>query len=837
MLQPTVTRERDTRADRTTGRPSAADTRAVAVLIGLITLAAWNRFSFDGWLARFDLFTFFIPWYDFLGQRLRAGEIPGWNPSVFSGTPFAGDPASGWMYLPTMIFFPLLSTLTAFKAMVAVQLAVAGLSTYAFTRVLGMRASAALVAAVVYVFGPFFQWNTYCCLVFSQMVAWIPLALLGVELSLRRHRWRDRLVPWFVTAFAISQMFAGWIGEGWLYAVLLVAAYTGYRTLLSPPQPDIQLRDRLTVGAATGGAVFGLGFALGAAGILPRLAVNAETHLAGARYSELGAQGILNPPWPLDDLLIRILGNGYDERRAALGGAALVLALLAPVLAGRRFAVPFFAVVTVLAFTLALDETLLHRLFYLIPRYRELHEHDPWRSVSLAPFGPAILSGAAVESLASWRRGRWRLPIVVAPLLVIAGTTIVLWQVVEEFVGWPSLVAAAVTTVLVAIAVVADPGKSIRPSLDRAARLVPALVVAVAFVQPTGLEITGSWLGWPPAPTWDRHWHPDSIVPRGIENEVSRTDPNGAGALLQAQLAANGPFRYVGYGGIGYQGDLGRPANYMGARFEPGIQGILVNGRPMVLGVYEIQGYNPLQLSRYAEFTTAMNGRAQNYHVSYLLPWGTQSPLLNLLNVRYALVDATLPQDRDDIMALANGGQEVFRNKNVVVYERQPARHAWIVHDVRSVARGEALTLLTSGAVDPYRTALVEGTPPTVAQPEGTANETADVTRYEPETITIATNAAAPGLLVVSEVYEPGWRAYVDGKRVEILPTHHALRGVPIPAGQHTVELRYEPLSLRLGLAVSGIATLAMLVTFAAGGWTWFRRHRRGASNPTGVQA
>ena len=780
-------------------------------------LALWNRFAFDEWLARFDLYTFFIPWYDLLGQRLSDLEVPGWNPSVFSGTAFAGDPASGWMYLPAMVSFAILPTLTAFKAMVAVQLAVAGLSTYAFGRVLGMGPGAALVAATVYVFGPLLQWNTFCCLVFAQHVVWIPLALLGVELGLRRRPWRERVVPWFVAAFAISQMFAGWIGEGWLYAVLLVGGYAAYRALLAPPEPDSPLRERLTALLATGFAAFGLGFALGAAGILPRLAVNAETNLAGARYSELGRQGILNPPWDLDYLLIQVLGNGYDERRAALGGAALVLALLAPIVAGRGFAVPFFAFVAIVGFVLALDETLLHRVFYLIPRYEELHEHDPWRTVSLAPFAVAMLCGAAVEALRTWRGRR---SLVVVPLLIVAGTAVVLWQV-EEFVGWPSLIAAAATTAVVAMAV-APAGWRLSP----AAAWAPALVVAVVFVQPTGLEITGSWFGWPNAPSWERHWHPDPVVEQSIENEVSRPDVVGPGAFLQTQLEATGPFRYVGYGGANYPGDVRRRQSYMSLRFDPFIQAILVNGRPMVLGLYEIQGYNPLQLKRYVEFMAAVNGHGQNYHTSYLFPPGTGSPLLDLLNLRYAVVDASLPQNRDDVVALRRGGPEVFRSPTVVVYERPPAPHAWIVHDVRRVARGEALPLLTSGQVDPRRTALVEGTPPPVAQPGAGSAETVRVTRYDPERIEIAASAAAPGVLVVSEVYESGWRAYVDGEQVEILPTHHVLRGVPIPAGEHTVELRYEPPSLRWGLAISALATVAMLAAFAWRGWAFARRGR-----------
>jgi len=90
--------------------------------------------------------------------------------------------------------------------------------------------------------------------------------------------------------------------------------------------------------------------------------------------------------------------------------------------------------------------------------------------------------------------------------------------------------------------------------------------------------------------------------------------------------------------------------------------------------------------------------------------------------------------------------------------------------------------------------------------------------------MTISVNASAPGLLVISEVYSSGWRAYVDGDRVEITPTDHVLRGVPIPAGEHDVKLRYEPTSLRIGLVISALSTALVLIGCAALGWARIRR-------------
>ena len=445
----------DVRRPMSDVRPFTADARALAVLAGIVIVVAANRLAFDAWLTRFDLFTFFLPWYTFLGERLRDLAVPGWNPHLFSGAPFAGDPESGWMYLPAMLAFSLLETAAAFKAMVVMQLAVAAVATYALARVLGMGAMAALVAAAVYVVGPFLYWNTNCCLIFSQFATWIPLALLGVELALRARSWRERIPPWCLGGFAVSQMFAGWVGEGWLYAVLLPAAYTGYRALLSPPRPGVPLRERLLAGAATGVAVIGSGMALGAAGILPRLAFNAESNLASGSYTRLGrlggAQSAVDARLPAGAGVGRGPGlpraGGVAGRRGVRAGSAW-----RRVLAGRRYAVPFFAGLTLVAWTLTLDTTPLHQLFYLIPRFREFHEHDAWRSMALAAIGPALLSGATIDSLPAWRGRRELLPVVFLPLLVLMFVAIVLVRA-EAFLGWGPLVAAALTTALVGIVV------------------------------------------------------------------------------------------------------------------------------------------------------------------------------------------------------------------------------------------------------------------------------------------------------------------------------------------------------------------------------------------------
>src|SRR5918998_3525729 len=62
---------------------------------------------------RGDWPTYFFPTYAFLGEQLRAFDIPGWNPYQLSGAPFAGDPESGWGYLPVMLVFALVPAVPA----------------------------------------------------------------------------------------------------------------------------------------------------------------------------------------------------------------------------------------------------------------------------------------------------------------------------------------------------------------------------------------------------------------------------------------------------------------------------------------------------------------------------------------------------------------------------------------------------------------------------------------------------------------------------------------------------------------------------------------------------
>jgi hypothetical protein len=69
------------------------------------------------------------------------------------------------------------------------------------------------------------------------------------------------------------------------------------------------------------------------------------------------------------------------------------------------------------------------------------------------------------------------------------------------------------------------------------------------------------------------------------------------------------------------------------------------------------------------------------------------------------------------------------------------------------------------------------------------------------------------GLISIPEVYYPGWRASVDGEKAELLQVDGVLQGVEVPGGLHELTLKFQPVSLYmgLGLAITGVLVLIFM--------------------------
>lgn len=161
------------------------------------------------------------------------------------------------------------------------------------------------------------------------------------------------------------------------------------------------------------------------------------------------------------------------------------------------------------------------------------------------------------------------------------------------------------------------------------------------------------------------------------------------------------------------------------------------------------------------------------------------------------------------------------------LYRRnEPPPRAWIT--TRAViAEDTSANAYAAARLDPLIWAVLSRPPPDplpdgitstllpATPPSPTRNSSVTVEANDREYIRYAVNSDDGGILVASELYYPGWRAFIDGVETPVLEAQHALRGVQVPAGKHTVEYRFESASIRLGARLTA-ASLGIIVLLAA---------------------
>ena len=185
----------------------------------------------------------------------------------------------------------------------------------------------------------------------------------------------------------------------------------------------------------------------------------------------------------------------------------------------------------------------------------------------------------------------------------------------------------------------------------------------------------------------------------------------------------------------------------------------------------------------------------------------------DMLNVRYLVM---VPEEYDkDKAQLGERYKPVFTSpdgREVVLENMNVLPKAWLVPSVFQVTnRAHGLQLLQNPTFNPRQVALIETTPPITMGQIGEVSGSVVVDRYEGKRIDISATTPINSLLVVGEKYYQGWKAFVDGKQVDIYPVNTILRGVYLTPGTHKIEFRFDPLPFKIGKYL----TLTSFVLFA----------------------
>jgi hypothetical protein len=172
--------------------------------------------------------------------------------------------------------------------------------------------------------------------------------------------------------------------------------------------------------------------------------------------------------------------------------------------------------------------------------------------------------------------------------------------------------------------------------------------------------------------------------------------------------------------------------------------------------------------------------------------------------------------------------QQIDQRQGVWIYQNHNVLpRAYVVHHTEVAPGGQDLAVLQSPQFNPYRTVILEA--PLPAEQAASLSPTpvrsqaqAAVARYTAHRVDVEVQTPAPGILVLSDVYYPGWQVWINGERAQLLQVNHALRGVYLPAGDHSVAFIFRPTVFYVGLGTTGVTTLAIVVVVV-----WMLRNQR----------
>ena len=235
-------------------------------------------------------------------------------------------------------------------------------------------------------------------------------------------------------------------------------------------------------------------------------------------------------------------------------------------------------------------------------------------------------------------------------------------------------------------------------------------------------------------------------------------------------------------------------------------------------GLNVVQDYEPLAPAAYHEFLHPL----EDANVDAPLFWGRFYPrsihpawkLLDMLATRYVVVapGADWPVQRGSEFEL------VYTAPDARIFENHGSLpRAYLVTDYQVVPDpGQALAAVQRATFDPRTTAIVDRE---VAWRSGAGDaavpETVGFSELAEERLVLQVSASRRALLVLSDLYWPGWRVAVDGEERPAHRVNYLFRGVPVEPGTHTVRWWYDPWRFTTGGAVSA-ATGAVLLLSAA---------------------
>jgi len=748
-----------------------------------------------------------LDWYTrvrLLVTMVRSGFLPFWDLSMGFGQPLLGDPSAQVLY-PTTWLALLVPPWTLYTVYAVLHLALSAVGMTLLARAAGLRQGEAVAAGAAWMLGgPMASlvnlWHHFAG------AAWMPWVVLAVHSASRRPGLRS--VLWLGACLGLQVL----AGSGDM--VLLTAALSGAWIAAARPRS----RARLVRGAAALGSGVALAALLSAGQWLPAMDLASRSVRRGLPLEEIAQRsvsplGLMRTFVPFDGTgrlayapaaQLALFDSGGLPLLASLyvGPVALALALAALLEPRRRRLAVAFAGVLVLGALVALGpHSPVHGIFArFVPG--AAHFRFPTKVMVAVGLAAALLAGlglAAVRSNAASRRVAGALALGGA-LVLAAGSVLhgpalrwaVAWGLLLDRPGAEGDALVAAVRLLAGAALAALAGTVLlqagrEPRAPGVTPIVAACMVADLLIAHHDLNATAS---------------PMLLVARPPVLSALDLRDRGRSYVYDYLTATGASERH-----------LGRAEPYAIAQPPPGVDprpmGALaqrVYPVPPVAGTWDVEGSYDLDLRGMQpllqrELTlTLRQAEGTPYHLR----------LLRMGAVR-------------NVVSLHERGlEDLVRGPTFHGLFPEPIRtwgvpgalpRAYAVGRARAVEGPAAIQALVEPAFEPASEVILSGAGAAAAAAAAAGGTgTVRIAELFGDRVRLEADVDAPGVVVLVDAWDPGWRAWIDGRPTEVLRANAAFRAVAVPAGRHVVEMRYRPWPVLAGLSLSAAGLLALVI-------------------------
>ncbi len=230
-------------------------------------------------------------------------------------------------------------------------------------------------------------------------------------------------------------------------------------------------------------------------------------------------------------------------------------------------------------------------------------------------------------------------------------------------------------------------------------------------------------------------------------------------------------------------------------------------------GYYRVANFpSPLQDGRTSYFHNSIGG----YHAAKM--------------GRYQeLFDYQIVKNNMEVLNMLNAKYFIFPDQtgNLSVQENPNTNGSvWYVSNLKLVASADEEIKALDSLKTKYEAVIDASKFDVKNNFERDSTATIQLTNYDVTTLTYQSNAAKNQFAVFSEIYyKDGWNAYIDGKLSPHYRVNYVLRGMEIPAGNHTIDFKFEPTTIKNGNTIT--LTSYFLLLMIPIGWFFYEKKKK----------